>query len=104
MPKVAREVALRRREGESRDVPLTLLGKIRVDLRRLPILPEPRWGPSWLISTSSASEASFLSSSLSCGVVADSFGDQAMMNTPANVAVQPYKNVIISWNLAVLKS
>lgn len=95
MPKVVKELILRRKGGASREGVLVPLGKTRVALARLPMLLEPNRAPSWpaWIGSSVAMNSLPASQPMSCRLLLDSLGDQAIMNTPANVAAQPYKNV-----------
>lgn len=86
--------------GESLGV--TLLGKISVALFLRPSVAKPS-GSSGLAGAESPRTASSAEPS-AAGVLALSFGVQAMMNTPANVAAQPYRNVTISWKRAFWKS
>lgn len=94
----------RRIVGVSRDA-LTPLGSTNVARFRRPTVPMPNWSPSdGIVLSSSSKVTSSWVSSASPSFSSDVFGVQAMINTPAKVAAQPYKNVTISWKVAFWKS
>ena len=87
--------------GESFGV--TLFGRMSVALFLRPSVPNPS-GCSGLAGSESLRRAASSAEPSAPGAFMLSFGVQAMIKTPANVAAQPYKKVTISWKRAVLKS